>query len=121
MKQLEILKLEDMFKLNMLKWYYRYVKKQLPSYFSDFQIRSQYEIHSHNTRFNTQIARPVTRIHAARNCLRNHISVVINSMPQNIIEKIHTHSYGGFSWYTKKKIIENYSLECSIENCYVCN
>ena len=121
MKKLEILKLEDMFKLNMLKWYYRYVKKQLPAYFSDYRIRSQHEVHNHNTRYNSQIARPITRIQAARYCLRNHISVVINSMPRNVIEKVHTHSYQGFAWYTKKYMIDGYSSECVIINCYICN
>ena len=35
MKNLKILKLEDMFKINMLKWYYRFKKQQLPDFFAD--------------------------------------------------------------------------------------
>ena len=120
MKQLEILKLEDMFKLNMLKWYYRYKNEQLPDYFSEYVIKNQYEIHSHDTRKKSLISRPNTRIHAARYCLRNHVSVVINSMPKNVIEKVYTHSYQGFASYAKKTIISNYSLDCIIEDCYIC-
>ena len=36
-KKLNLLKLEDMFKVNMLKWYYRHHNKQLPSYFLNFK------------------------------------------------------------------------------------
>ena len=38
MKKLEILKLEDLFKLNMLKWYFNYKNNKLPCYFSDNQV-----------------------------------------------------------------------------------
>ena len=62
MKKLGILKLEDLFKLNMCKWYYRYIHRELPAYFLNYTILLQSEIHNHNTRFNMHIARPVTLI-----------------------------------------------------------
>ena len=121
MKKLEILKLEDLFKLNMLKWYFNYKKNKLPCYFSDYCVQVQSEIHNHNTRYDSQIARPVTRIHAARYCLRNHISVVINSFPKIVTDKVHTHSYKGFSRYAKMSILSGYSEICTIQGCYICN
>ena len=121
MKKLEILKLEDLFKLNILKWYFRFTNKQLPCYFTDYQIKQQSEIHNHNTRNNSLVSQPVTRIQAAKYCLRNHISVVLNSMPPRVTEKVHSHSYEGFSNYAKKFIISEYSEVCIIENCYVCH
>ena len=120
MKKLEILKLEDMFKLNMLKWYHRYIQKQLPEYFLHYIISHQYEIHHHNTRYKSMISQPKTRIYAARRCLRNHVSVIINSMPKTVIEKVYTHSYKGFALYAKKTIISTYSLDCIKEDCYIC-
>ena len=96
-------------------------KNQLPDYFSKYEIKSQYEIHNHNTRKKSLITQPLTRIQAARRCLRNHISVVINSTPKVVIDKVHTHSYKGFALYTKKSILSSYSVDCLIENCYICN
>ena len=121
MKYMGILKLEDLFKLNMCKWYYRYIHKELPAYFLDYTIRPQSEIHDHDTRYNDHIARPVTRIKTAQHSLRNHISVIINFTPSIILDKIETHSYKGFAMYTKKKILSDYSSECTIENCYICS
>ena len=121
MKDLGILKLEDLFKLNMCKWYYRFIHKELPEYFLSYTIRHQFEIHNYNTRHNSYVLPPAIRIKAARYCLRNHISVVINAIPSNVITKIETHSYKGFSTYAKNTILSTYSKECSIEHCYICN
>ena len=120
-KELSLLKLEDMFKMNMLKWYHKYVNKRLPNYFKDYKIQTQEEIHDHNTRNKSDVTRPLSRIHAARKCLRNHISVIIRATPPNILNKTGTHSFQGFSKYAKDRIIENYQEECVIENCYICN
>ena len=122
MKTLNILKFEDLFKLNMLKWYYRYCHNKLPSYFQSYNIRTSSETHDHDTRFkiNSRASEPRTRIQAARYCLRNHISIVLNSVSNNILEKVHTHSYKGFSWYAKQQFLANYSAICVIDNCYIC-
>ena len=122
MKTLGMLKLEDLFKLNMLKWYYRYTKKQLPRYFLNYEIMPQSQRHQHNTRLQSLIALPPkTRIQTAKYCLRNHIHIIINSVPKVIIEKVNTHSYNGFSSYVKNAFLSSYSLQCFIESCYICN
>ena len=119
-KKLNLLKLEDMFKVNMLKWYYRYQNKQLPSYFLKFNINAQQDIHNINTRNKSHIAPPVPRMHCVRKCLRNSISTVINITPNNVLDKINTHSFSGFSDYAKKQIIMNYEEVCQREDCYSC-
>ena len=119
-KQLNLLKLEDMFKMNMLKWYFRHQNGQLPSYFLDFEIKAQQDIHNIDTRHKSHIAPPVPRMHCVRKCLRNTIATVINITPKNVLEKIHTHSFSGFSEYAKKQIITNYDEVCHREDCYSC-
>ena len=120
MKKLELLKLEDIFKLNMLKFYYRYVNKQLPYYFSNFKIIHQKDIHEHNTRDNHRFRQPVPRLHGARRCVRNHIITVVNAMPALVLDKVNTHSYNGFVQYVKNYIMSNYCENCILQNCWVC-
>ena len=120
MKKLEILKLEDLFKLNMLKWYFRFENKQLPNYFLSYKVKKQSLIHEYPTRINSQVFPPHTRIKTTEYCVRNRISVVLNTTPELVIEKVHTHSYHGFSHYAKRDMISKYSEVCNIENCYVC-
>ena len=121
MKALGILKLEDLFKFNMLKWYYRFKNKELPAYFLNYEIRRQSDVHNYNTRNNRRIASHITRTKSAQNCLRHKILSVINETSLSIIEKIETHSYKGFAKYAKNQIITEYKNDCEIENCYICN
>ena len=120
LKKLNLLKLEDMFKLNMLKWYFRYQNGQLPRYFLDFEIKAQKDVHNINTRHKSHIAPPVPRMQCVRKCLRNTISTVINLTPKNVVEKIDTHSFAGFSDYAKKQMLMSYSEVCLKEDCYSC-
>ena len=121
MKNIEILRLEDMLKLNMLKWYHRYINKKLPLYFLDYNIKSQGDIHDHNTRGREHFLQPVPRLYRARRCLRNYIPTLLNETPKIVVEKVHTHSFEGFSNYAKKYFLSLYSTECHIPNCYSCN
>ena len=105
----------------MLKWYHKYVNKKLPKYFLDFEIKSQNQIHDHDTRSSNTISTPVPRLHCARRCLRNYISIIINSMPKIVIDKVQTHSLKGFSVYTKNYFLSNYNTTCVQENCYSCS
>ena len=106
-----LLKIEDLFKLNVLKFYYKFVHGKVPDYFGAFSIISLVEIHGRHTRFNHLVPRNVTRLQTTQKCLRHYLPYV----------KVTTHSYQGFSNYIKQYIIGNYSLECNIHNCYICN
>ena len=106
--------------LNTLKFYYKLKKLKIPAYFRNYQILSQEEIHGRDTRFNYQIPRNVTRTSMQQKCLRNHLPIVLNSTSSEILEKIDTHSYNGFSNYAKLKYINEYCNECLIVNCYIC-
>ena len=121
MKNLQILKLEDMFRLNILKWYYKYCNKKLPVFFLNFKIQKLSDIHHHNTRKNFIIPHNNLRLKSSRYCLRNHIAIVLNSFNADILDKVNTHSYQGYSNYIKTAILSSYSTVCQIQDCYICN
>ena len=120
-KKLNLLKLADIFTVNLLKFYFKFVKKTLPGYFtSSIVINHQREIHSHDTRSNELIPSNVTNSVSAQKCLRNILPKAINHADQSILDKIDTHSPKGFTNYVKRFMISNYSVTCSIQNCYIC-
>ena len=119
-KKLGLLKIEDLLKLNTLKFYYRLCHDKVPEYFKSYQLQTQQEIHGRETRFNFLIPEIVTRIRLSEKCLRNNLPSVLNSTPQIAICKVETHSYQGFTNYLKKILVENYSSECNIIDCYIC-
>lgn len=119
-KGMRLLKVEDIFKINVLKFYYKLQHGKLPNYFKSYQPRSQVDIHGRDTRYGFLFPTNVTRMHLSQKCLRNTIPNVLNSTPPFVLEKIHTHSYHGVSNYIKNKMINDYSYECHIENCHTC-
>ena len=119
-KALGLLKIGDILKHNALKFYYKLKNNKVPVYFENYQILSQEEIHGRDTRFNQLFPRNKTRTAIQQKCLRNYIPELLNSTSANILDKISTHSYKGFSNYAKQIYIENYLTECHIINCYIC-
>ena len=119
-KQLGILKLEYVIKVNAAKFYYKFCNNKLPAYFKSFQLKAQNEIHNHHTRRNNWI-RPIrTRTVFASYCLRHYLPRLINDLPELVINKIYTHSFEGYSTYVKKWIIGSYEIECKLSHCYIC-
>ena len=120
-KNLNILKLNDIFVLNQLKFYHKLVNNKVPEYLNSLQLIENNTIHQHNT----QIARNIHTIRVkhsfAKKCLRYNLPILINNTPKNIKDKVYTHSLPGFSTYIKKIYIEKYENSCQIRDCYVCN
>ena len=120
-RSLNILNVHDMLHLSALKWYFKSQQNMLPGYFSNFPLSGQTLNHNYNTRNrNTTItARPNKT--SCKNCLRYLIPEIVSITPLTILDKIHTHSYQGFSRYSKLTLLNEYEITCSIPNCYICN
>ena len=120
-KKMELLKLDDLFNINVFKFYYKFCHKTLPIYFNCFDLHTQSEIHSYRTRSQGNLSRTVSRTKLAQSFLRNVIPIKVNESPMYLTEKINTHSYKGFSDYVKQYYIKLYSNECNIDHCYICS
>ena len=119
-KKLQFLKLNDIFKLQQLKFYYKHIKGDLPKYFQHFSYIHNFEIHHHYTRETSSIFIPRVNHAYAQKHIRHNLIQTINNTPNNIIDKIHTHSLRGFLNYIKVFIFGNYEDHCHVSNCYIC-
>ena len=120
-KHFEILKINNLFDLNCLKFIYNFNKRELPNYFLNFRYEQRSSIHDHDTRFADLIDAEPTRTVMAENCIRHHIVTLLNCTPSCILDKIATHSLQGFTFYIKRYYLNQMSYECSLRQCYVCN
>ena len=120
-KSLNFLKVTDLYKLHVLKFYYNYCHNNLPSYFRSFEFPKISQIHSYNTRNKENFNVPKTRTKMAEYCLRNMIPRILNTTAPSILQKINTHSLSGYVFFIKHCFINSYSIQCSVVNCYVCN
>ena len=119
-KNLELLKLIDMYNLASLKFLYKKKNGMLPQYFYDWQEEAKYSSHTYSMRKRPTIfPHPVHK--SFENCLRYSLNHTINSTPENIIAKVDTHSLQGFTKYIKIHHLKMYNVNCTILNCYVCN
>ena len=117
-RHLNLLNVFDLFKLNSLKFAYKYHKGPLPDYFSGM-FDSVEVRHNYNTRHHSQ-SYPIPNRSSTKNCVRYFVPILINETPDCITEKMFTHSIQGFTMYAKKYFIDKYNIECQIENCYIC-
>ncbi len=118
-KALQLLKVQDIFKLQELKFHYKLANKKLPEYFMNM-LNTNVDIHAHKTRI--QGCFHITRVNHvyAKRCLRQSLQLTLRNTPVSIKEKLTTHSLQGFSNYVKNIYIKDYKFTCNEKKCYVC-
>ena len=116
-KNLKIMKIHDLYKLKLLKFYYKYLNNLLPSYFNNFL---QTNLPTYNLR-NPRILYSIrARSELHKGCARYRLAELVNSTTHQILSKAMTHSLQSFSSFIKVKYIDLYPANCYDVNCYVC-
>ncbi len=119
-KQHKILTVNDLFTLKIAKFYFKYCNGEVPDYLKAYRIVPQGHLHEYTTRNADRFRSNITSTQSAQKCLRNHLPKVLNQIPNTLLIKTRTHSYHNFSMRMKMHLIEQYSSQCSITNCYIC-
>ena len=120
MKQLNILSVPNMLLLNSMKFYYQYKRNEVPDYFISFNLHTQGSTHDYNTRQRDDIRTNRVRINLTEKCLRTYLPKTINSISNQILNRIDTHSMDRFASAIKRHLISKYGMEYQNESCYVC-
>ena len=115
-KQLNLLKIADQLRLQELKFYFKYIHKNLPAYLLDWEFISNVNIHLHDTQTSSTIHTVRTKQEFAKKCLKYNLPHSINATPAIVVGKIQTHSLQGFTTYTKQFLIQKYTDTCAIQN-----
>ena len=119
-KKLHVVKLSDLFTVNVYKIYYKLRHLSLPTYvanmFNDFS-----HIHEHETRQALILDEPNVNTSNGENCIRYLLPRIINKTNHTIVTMVDTYSYQGFVNFVKNDMIGHYIENCSISNCYICN
>ena len=101
LKKLNLLKISDIFRNSLLKLYYKYKSGNLPHYVM-LMFSTEPNVHRYNTRSNTILNQPITNLFGSEKCLRYHLPRLVEETDSNILEKVDSHCYTGFSIYLKK-------------------
>ena len=119
-KQLHLLKVKDIFEIQCLKFWYRYVNNKLPNYLRNM-FTYNHELHEIKTRNHDRLHLYPTRTSGARNVLRHHIPELLDKFPPHLVDKFRTHSLYYVSHHIKCYLIDLYSYDCDEIDCYICN
>ena len=115
--ELKFLKLDNIYKLLQLKFYFKLINKLLPEYFNHIPYTHNFDIHQYYTRGRNNLFIPRTTHEFATKYIRHNRIQTVNNTP-NMKKKI-THSLYGFL-LALKKMCRNYTSCCLIPNCYIC-
>ena len=134
-KRLELLRVDDIFKLSFFKLYYKLSNKTIPMYFQNFQFHTHppsrtitHPLRLNDFNFNLPITQPVIPIinsnkRSSEKRFRHFLPYLVNThfLSPVAMDRLNTHSFQSFMNYVKKEILSKYSDHCSIENCIVCD
>ena len=111
-KQLHLLEVKDIFDVQCLKFWYKFVNNELPNYFRNM-FTYNYELHDFETRNRDRLHFYQTRTSGARNVLRHHIPELLNRFPQHLIDKMKTQSMYSVAHRIKFYLNDSYSYDCN--------
>ncbi len=120
-KTLNLLKVTDLFRCCLWKFYYKLMNREVPSYFISMLPELPRICEHYNIRRPT-FHLPKIRHGFAEQLLQYCLIKLLNSENATIliVSKVHTHSYFGFKCYVKSSCINAYSDHCTIINCVSC-
>ena len=106
--------------IKLLRFHYKFTKNLLPDYLiSTFKIMHQQETHNFNTRNRSYLTHKVKH-EFAENSIRYQLPTILNKTPNNVLEKLETHSNIGYKLYIKNCLWEKYKTDCTVEDGYIC-
>ena len=92
-KRLNLLKVDDIFTCQCMSFYHKYVNNNVPLFCKSlFTCNATH--HEYHTRHNLQLVIPYSHTSRARKSVIYHLPSLLRSVPQCVIEKVHTQ----FKW-----------------------
>ena len=123
-KNLKLLNMDDLFTLKKFKFLHKLAHNTLPTYFNCYRQFFIKKTTAYNLRNHALPLPRVNHVFAEKSLVyelvKLHNDTTYDSLIFRKIEE-NSHSLLGFSKYVTKSLLEKYSVECIIRNCYVCN
>ena len=118
-KELQILNINDLYTLRVLKFCFKLYNSDSPSYFLTYINSIKDKCLFYNLR-NKHIRTPMHNHSFAKNNLLFECIRILQDTQLNVTEKMFTHSFKAFTFYAKKHLLNSYNATCIIPNCFTC-
>ena len=117
-KKAQLLKLRDIFEINLFKIYHKFSNDNLPFYLKNM-LKKFSPQHGYETRTVYILVEPESYTPNTKNCLRYELLTFINQKT-DVVSKVCIYCYRGFASHLKKQILSSYEEICHIQQCYIC-
>ena len=118
-KEQNILKVHDLYRLSILKFYFKLKNDNLPYYFNSFT--PQFSLgHMHYNLRNPVRQLPMIKNEFPKQSLRYKLIATLNKIPDSVLAEVQNLSQKQFIDRARQGILAQYSDTCAIHNCYVC-
>ncbi len=121
-KALGLLKIQDIYDLNLLKLYYKLKHNATPSYFSNF-ITNVHESSNITPRYelrNKRDAIPIPYREYLKRNTRYQLLQLIHNFDRQLLGRAESDSMTSFVKHLKLHFINNYKQNCVLQSCYSC-
>ena len=118
-KKLNLLKIQDIFRVQCLKFFFNFENEKVPMYFLQSFSFPRGE-HDHETRNRSLYQINRANRQTSKKTLKYYLPSLLNETPDGILRKIYTHSLDNFKQRIKSFYIDKYISSCLKPRCYVC-
>ena len=118
-KSLNLLKVQDIYHLSILKFYSKLINNGLPHYFDDFTPMFSVGNSQYNLR-NPCRQIPKIKHEFPKQSLRYKLIITLNDTTSEVIRLATEYSLKKYSFLIKSNLISKYQHTCNIEICFVC-
>ena len=122
-KSLGILNIKDMYNIGLLKLYFKIKNGTIPLYFHNFlvTVNVPVEPQRYNFRHKRRVIIPIlSRDYQKRNT-KYQLRQLVLSTENRPLQRVEHYSMHSFVNYCRQYFLNNYRINCDIENCYSCN
>ena len=118
-KDLEMLEVKDIFDVQCLKLWYKFINNGLTHFFKSM-FTYNHELYLTETRSHGMLHLYLTCTAGARSVVRHRINDILLKFPAHLTGKMRTHSFGTSVAQIKSYMISLYSYEFTQMNCCIC-
>ena len=119
-KEYNLLKVQDIYYIAVLKFYFKLVNNHLPHYFNNFTLQFSAEHQHYNFRNPTRLL-PKNKHEFPRQSLRYRLIVTLNETSDDILKMATTQSQKCFTKFIRERIVAGYSYTCNLVICRTCD
>ena len=122
-KSLGILNIKDMYNIGLLKLYFKIKNGTIPLYFHNFLVTENVPVEPqrYNFRHERRVIIPIPPREYQKRNTKYQLRQLVLSTENCILQRVEHYSIHSFVNYCRQYYLNNYRINCDIENCYSCN